>query len=89
MKTDNVRIEYKDGETPTLHVVNGKYLGLAFKIGSVNFPDDDQPIMQYDYEILSEGVEHSEDLGNEIGELIAEMIQNMLKENSLVYANGT
>ena len=89
MKVDNVRVDYKEGETPTLHVVSGKYLGLEFKIGAVSFPDGDSPVMNYEYEILTEGVEHSEDLGNEIGELIAEMIQNMMKENNLIYANGT
>jgi hypothetical protein len=71
-------------------IIDGAWAGAVFTIGSVRFPDEDKPILQFDYDLETPTPENNiKDLENTIGDILVDMIQRGLEKQELVYKGGT
>lgn len=93
-KLPNYQIRFDEEPDSTDHykiaIVDGDWAGAVFTIGSVRFPDEDKPILQFDYNLESPTPENNiTDLENTIGDIIVDMIKRGLEKQELVYKGGT
>lgn len=89
MNKSQVDIVFREGESPLVKVKSGPYEGLAFVLGAVSFPDENKPIMRFNYDIIQGKFGRTQMLEQEIGDLIQELILERLQDKTLIYANGT
>ena len=72
-----------------IKVLRGPYEGVTYKFGDVSFSEDnEEPMLHFSYDLI-EG-ELSDKIGFEkfIGDELIKMIEEQLKEQSVVYRGG-
>ena len=77
------------GET-FITITEGDFAGVGFKFGRVWFPDEDQPVLSFDYDVVS--VEKPVDkVGFEtlISEILHIILRKAVAEQEVVYSGGT
>lgn len=79
----------KDG-AEKLKFTNNKFSGIIFSLGKVYFSEDDEPRLNFNYEVHMHSIEYDKDeFEKELAEFIIERIKVGLEENSLIYTGGT
>lgn len=73
----------------TLKVASGQFGGTMFTLGKIMFPDEDEPILQYEINYISEPPSDQPTFEQEVGNFIVEMIMKQLEEGKVVYSGGT
>lgn len=73
-------------------ITQGDFTGVTFKFGRTWFPDEDQPILSFEYDLISEAGPTDESLP-EFRLLLGNILQNMLikaiESQGVVYTGGT
>ena len=92
MKIDpaSIRIEVKEGETPRIHIETGPYSGVVYSYVSASFPDENEPILKFEYTIHESPVEIvASEFEHAIGDILVELIRSQLESGEIVYHGGT
>ena len=74
------------------HIVinHGPYKGIVFKFGRVWFPDENEPVMSFDYDVVSEQKpEPLEPFLNFIGIVLQNLLRKAVDEQTAIYTGGT
>lgn len=74
-----------------IKILRGEFAGIVYKFGSVSFPDDmdeSDPQIQFSYDIIEGSVENKEGFETFIGDRLIEMLEEMIKERSVIYSGG-
>ena len=67
------------------------YAGIIFSYGKVEFPDPEEPILSFDYELhhVPDGLFYDEEEFKQyLGDFLVELIMWGLNQNSIVYTGG-
>lgn len=83
--------EYGESET-AINITQGKFAGIAYKYGAVWFPEENEPNLSYQYDLLPDHVVSDEDLDEFrllISQVLHEMIVKSIEEQKTVFAGGT
>ena len=70
---------------------DSEFNDVVFNFGAVEFPDEDQPILRFDYNILEGDVKvhKQKEFENTIGDILVELIEQALTKQELIYRGGT
>lgn len=75
-----------------IEITLGDFAGIKYNYGRTWFPDEDQPILSFEYDIISEK-KPSDIIKKEFEQFIGDVLMIMLKkaiaEESVVYSGGT
>ena len=74
-----------------IKILCGEFEGVVYKFGSVAFPDDgddENPTLQFSYDIIEGSVTNKEGFETFIGDRLVEMLEEMIKERSVIYSGG-
>jgi hypothetical protein len=82
------------GKVHVLELGEGPFSGVQFYYGGVSFAIDeanDRATMNFDYDVIRGTInpDHVETFENEIGEILASLIEEQNEKNTLVYHGGT
>ena len=68
-----------------------EFNNVVFNFGAVEFPDENEPILRFDYNIIEGDVKvnKQKDFENTIGDILVELIEQALKNKDLIYKGGT
>ncbi len=73
-------------------ILSGKYSGCVFNFGKVEFPNEEEPILSFEYNHL-EGENGGEDSKKEyettIGNILVELIRKAIENRELIFTGGT
>lgn len=92
------RAEATGEHTVALKFLEGKYEGMVFSYGKVEFVehgDEDAVTLKFDYEIhrhapaLDLDTTNAEEIEYVLGGFLQELIQEQLHKNELIYTGGT
>lgn len=94
MTTESIiqSLTFSAGEEGEHHITinEGAFIGTTYKYGRVWFPDEDEPILSFDYDVISEPKPvFKEQFETLVGEILVAMIKKSLEEHSTVFAGGT
>lgn len=64
------------------------WIGVQYTIGEVSFPDENEPIMSFEYDIISGVVEDRPAFEKYVGDSLVEMIIAGLEDSSVVFKGG-
>lgn len=72
-------------------VTAGQFEGIVYRLGDVSFPDEDEPILQFSYDIIDGELSESDKPVFEkfVGDSIVQMLEEQLRKGELVYHGGT
>lgn len=90
---NDIKVEpYEDNEY-SITLLSTDDVGIKYKYGKVSFEDaedgSDEAIMNFDYDIISGTPRDLEVFHKTIGTVLQLMIENMIKDNSVVFSGGT
>jgi len=70
---------------------DSEFNGVVFNFGAVEFPDEDQPVLRFDYNIIEGDVKVDRKVYFEqtIGDILVELIEQALQKQELIYRGGT
>lgn len=91
MILSDVTVEYKD-KVGVITVINGDFTGTKFSYGKVWFPNEDEPVLAFEYDILSETYwlpERADAFKQEAGQLLEAMLRKQIEDGDLVFKGGT
>lgn len=80
-----------DNGVQAIQLTDDPYSGIIFSYGKVEFPDPDEPILSFEYDLhhVPDGLIYEVDVFEHyIGDFLVELILFGLKHNSVVYAGG-
>ena len=73
-----------------IKILKGEYAGVVYKFGSVSFSEDEEdPMLHFSYDIVDGDVSNKDGFEKFIGDRLVEMLEEMVKERSLIYSGGT
>lgn len=78
---------YKD--KIVIKINSGPFAGISYILGEVTFPDEDEPILQFQYDIVEGMPEDREAFEKFVGDALVEMLRKSLEEHSTVFKGGT
>lgn len=84
--------DYKIVNDEVVQLVEGPYEGVTFKYGKVQLiPNevDDNLTISFEYDLLDGQPTNVQQFEQYIGQLLHEMIEEMVAENKIVYTGGT
>lgn len=70
---------------------DSEFNDVVFNFGAVEFPDEDQPVLRFDYNIIEGDVKVDRKVYFEqtIGDILVELIEQALQKQELIYRGGT
>ena len=79
----------KDKQAITIN--HGDFAGLKYTYGRVWFPDENEAILSFEYDVVNGEVEEEfkKELHELLGKILAAILEKSLNDGSTVYANGT
>lgn len=93
--------EFEDYEVSTdvtedgfykVKILSGKFSGCVFNFGKVEFPNENEPILSFEYNHL-DGENGGEDSKKEyettIGNILVELIRKAIENRELIFTGGT
>jgi hypothetical protein len=72
-------------------ITEGDYAGVAFKFGRTWFPDPEQPILSFEYDLLSEAGPTDESMGEFrllLGNILQSVLIKAIESEGVVYTGG-
>ena len=79
--------EYKD--KIVIKINSGPFAGISYILGDVSFPDENEPILQFKYDIVDGEPDDIQAFEKFVGDALVEMLRKSLEEQTLVYKGGT
>lgn len=81
-----------DNEADThITITEGDFAGTVFKYGRVWFPDEAEPVMSFDYDIITASLsvgEKKDEFLNLIGTILQNILLKAVEEQTAVYTGG-
>jgi hypothetical protein len=74
-----------------IELTSGKYSGIIYSYGKVEFgEEEDHAVMHFEYTVHDDfGIElNEEELKQELGDILLEIIETGIAKNSIVYSGG-
>lgn len=78
---------YKD--KIVIKINSGPFAGISYVLGEVSFPDEDEPILQFHYELVEGKPDDVPAFEKFVGDALVEMLKKSLEEHSTVFKGGT
>lgn len=84
------QVEYLEGDEglPFIRILDEAYAGVCVRLGAVSFPDEDEPVMQFQYDIIEGAVSDIKTFEQDLGDFIVSAIEERLRAKSLLFAGG-
>jgi|694.fasta_scaffold00052_77 hypothetical protein len=77
-------------EVVALEILEDKFKGSIFSFGKVEFPDPNEPILNFEY-TLHQGYisdDNKEDFKNCLGDILVQILEESLKDKTTVFKGG-
>jgi hypothetical protein len=71
-----------------IEIDSGDFAGIQYTIGEVSFPDGDEPILHFNYDIIKGSVVDKSAFEKFVGDTLVKMIEESLRENTTVFKGG-
>ena len=78
-----------DSSAFDIKILSGEFAGVVYRIGEVSFPDEDEPILHFSYDIVWGDVDDKPAFEKFIGDSIVEMLKEQLAKGEAVFKGGT
>ena len=78
---------YKD--KIVIKINSGPFAGISYIFGEVTFPDEDEPILQFHYDIVEGEPDDVQAFEKFVGDALVEMLKKSLEEQTTVFKGGT
>lgn len=78
---------YKD--QIVIKINSGPFAGISYVIGEISFPDENEPILQFHYDIVEGEPDDVPAFEKFVGDAIVEMVKKSLEDHSTVFKGGT
>ena len=88
---DKAHVEYLEGDdgVPYLRIIDGEFTGISLKIGAISFPDEDQPVMQFQYDIIEGTLDDVRLFENALGDFIVRLLEERFaKQQPVPFVGG-
>jgi hypothetical protein len=72
-----------------IKINSGPFAGISYVLGEVNFPDEDEPILQFQYDIIEGEPYDVQAFEKFVGDALVEMLTKSLEEHTTVFKGGT
>lgn len=73
-----------------IKVLSGEFAGIVYKFGEVSISEDNgEAILHFSYDLVSGELTNKAAFETFIGDRLIEMLEEQLKERSVVYSGGT
>lgn len=85
-------LKFTDGGDDSTHmtVMSGPFEGTTFKYGRVWFPNEEEPVLSFDYDLISTPLKFDKAAFEQYaGEVIIEILQSQIDNQEVVYSGGT
>lgn len=84
-------LEFYQQDTNTIiKITEGEFEGIEFYFGRCWFPDENQPVLSFDYDIVSEKKPDNKELfEQEIGKILHALLVKAVEEQTTIYTGGT
>jgi hypothetical protein len=93
MMSDNFDFSYVHSEVYKDKIVikinSGPFAGISYVLGEVTFPDEDEPILQFHYDIVEGEPDDVQAFEKFVGDALVEMLKKSLEEQMTVFKGGT
>lgn len=93
MNLQDLTFSVPNNDGTTLITVNaGEFAGIQYQYGRVWFEDENEPVMSYEYDVLSEQkipTEKKQQFDIEAGEILKEILVASLANEDVAYVGGT
>lgn len=77
----------KDGDQViAIEITSGKYINTVFSFGEVEFPDENEPMLSFNYD-LHEGTIDDE-LQIVMGDILVELIEKSIEDRDTIFHGG-
>lgn len=71
-----------------IKINSGHFAGISYVLGEVNFPDEDEPILQFQYDIVEGKPEDKDAFDKFVGDALVEMLKRSLEDHTTVFKGG-
>lgn len=79
----------QDGDT-FITITEGPFEGITYKYGRTWFPDEDEPVLSFEYDIIAASKKYDKiEFEKEIGVILHELLRKAVADQSVVYSGGT
>jgi hypothetical protein len=85
---DNTEFSVGDKDVPFFRITSGEYEGVAVRLGAIRFPHEDEPVLQFEYDIIEGLVDDTSTFVQDLGDFVVYLIEERLKTGELLYKNG-
>ncbi len=72
-----------------IKINQGPFAGISYILGEVTFPDEDEPILQFQYDIVEGEPDDRPAFEKFVGDALVEMLKKSLEEQTTVFKGGT
>lgn len=72
-----------------IKINSGPFAGISYVIGEISFPDENEPILQFHYDIVEGEPDDVQAFEKFVGDAIVEMVKKSLEDHSTVFKGGT
>lgn len=87
----NTDLKYTPGENGETHItiLHGPFAKTVYKYGKVWFPDESEPVLSYDYDLISTPLKFDKKAFEQFaGEVIVEILRSQINDQSVIYKGG-
>lgn len=84
----NVEFLVGDDDAPFFRITSGVYDGVAVRLGAIRFPNEDEPVLQLEYNIIEGLVDDLDTFIQDLGDFVVFLLEERLKTGEVLYKNG-
>lgn len=81
--------EVNDDGFYKIKILSGEFSGCLFNFGRVEFPDENEPILSFDYNLLEGVAADKEKFETTIGDILVQLLQKALDNQELIFKGGS
>jgi hypothetical protein len=72
-----------------IKILSGEFSGCVYTFGKVEFPDENEPILSFDYNLIEGKVDDKKKFENTIGDILVQLLQKAIEQKELIFKGGT
>ena len=72
-----------------IKILSGEFSGCVYTFGKVEFPDENEPILSFDYNLIEGKVDDRKKFENTIGDILVQLLQKAMEQKELIFKGGT
>ncbi len=81
--------EVNDDGFYKIKILSGEFSGCLFNFGRVEFPDENEPVLSFDYNLLEGVAADKEKFETTIGDILVQLLQKALDNQELIFKGGS